>query len=248
MEKEPEEHRAEEENYPSELDGPLPRKVQLGTTDASFLLGVVIVCLGLGILAVGFDCSSIFKHVQQRTVLRRDGHNTVGRVNTIHSGRGGSTVSYTFSVNGVDYPGKAQMPNYRFALHESDQLAIRYLPTDPTVNHPADWEWSGLTDLIPEALALFFSIIGAVALAALLRERRLAREGKLSKGVVTNCALDKQQFRVDYEFCTEDGVRIKGHNDCSEQCEVGSRIWIIYLPKKPRRNHSYPLSYFSIVE
>lgn len=248
MEEETEDYSSERAAYPSELGGPLPRKTQMNSTDASFLLAVVVLCLGLGSVACGFDCSRTLKQMRQRAVLRQDGQDTAGRVSAIHSGRGGSTVSYTFAVNGTNYLGKAQMPNYRLILHTSDQIGVRYLPSNPTVNHPAAWEWSGLTDLIPEALALFFTIVGIVALAALLRERKLAREGKVAEGIVTNCAPNKQQYRVEYEFGTDDGARIKGHSDCSEHHEVGSRIWIIYLATKPRRNHSYPLELFQVVE
>jgi hypothetical protein len=248
MEEEAESPDSEKQTYPSELRGPLPRRVQMNSPNASFVLVVVVVCLGLGSIAVGYDCFSILKQIGQRTDLRRDGRDTVGRVSAMHSGRGGSTVRYTFTANGTNYLGKAQMPNYRLVLHESDQIAVRYLPSDPTVNHPADWEWSGLTDVIPEALALFFVAVGSVALVVLLRDRKLAREGKVAEGIVTDCAADKQQFRVEYQFSTDDGARIEGHSSCSERYEVGACIWIIYLAKKPRRNHSYPLELFRVAE
>ena len=70
------------------------------------------------------------------------------------------------------------MPHYRLILHEADPIAVRYLPSDPTVNHPADWEWSGLEimDLIPEVFMLFFTSVGVIALVALFRNRRLGRQ------------------------------------------------------------------------
>jgi hypothetical protein len=153
-----------------------------------------------------------------------------------------------FAVNGVNYAGKAQMPNYRLILRESNEITIRYLPSDPSLNHPAAWEWSGLSpDLIPEAFALFFVSGGIVALVVLLRDRRLVREGRPAEGVVIDCRPDKAEFRVMYEFRTDGGVLIKGSCNCKEEYEKGDNLWILYLPNRPRRNHSYPMEYFSVV-
>jgi hypothetical protein len=90
--------------------------------------------------------------------------------------------------------------------------------------------------------------MGGLALAVLLRDRKLARHGKFAAGTVTNCARHDRWFRVDYEFRTEDGVLTTGHNDFKDEYGAGARIWILYLPQKPQRNHSYPLSFFSVVE
>jgi hypothetical protein len=228
-------------------DGPLPRRVQF-TPDGWKGLVVGLLLFGAGLLMCGFLGLSAFRQEQQRTALRQDGRDIVGRVITTHAGHGDSTVSYTFTVNGSTYLGKAQMPNYRLALRESDEIAVRFLPSNPALNHPAAWEWSGLRDFMPKIFALFFMIVGAIALGALLRDRKLAREGKVAEGVVTDCACDKSWFRVDYEFRTEDGELMKGHNDFKDEYGAGARMWILYLSQKPRRNHSYPLPFFEVVE
>ena len=76
--------------------------------------------------------------------------------------------------------------------------------------------------------------MGGVAFALLSRERKLAREGKVAEGVVTDCVQEKNQFRVEYEFHTEDGVLIKGNDDFENAYGAGARIWILYLPQKPK--------------
>jgi len=235
------------QGYPSELDGPLPRKVRMNSTNGSSVLVLVLLSLVSGSVICGFACSGAFGQMQRRAALRRDGRDIAGRVTATHAGHGDATVSYTFTVNGSIYFGKAQMPDYRLILHESDGIAVRYLPINPAINHPADWEWSGLTDFVPDVFALFFATMGIVGLVFLLRNRKLAREGRAAEGLVTSCAPNKRQYRVDYEFSTEDGARMKGRCDCSEQFEAGACIWIIYLPKRPRRNHSYPLELFDVV-
>lgn len=233
---------------PSELVGPLPRKTKLSSTNGWYGVIVGSVLLGLGSVLCGYLCIDASIQMQHRAVLRRDGRDIVGRVSMTHGGHGDSTVSYTFPLNGVTYFGKAQLPDYYLVLHESDQIAVRYLPSNPDINHPAEWEWSGLTGVVAKVFVLFFMAMGGVAFALLSRERKLAREGKVAEGVVTDCVQEKNQFRVEYEFHTEDGVLIKGNDDFENAYGAGARIWILYLPQKPKRNHSYPLSYYEVVE
>lgn len=161
--------------------GPSLRGIELNGEQArneSALLVVVVLCLGLGGLLTGDFCFDIYKQIQQRTILRQEGRDAVGKVTATHAGHGPSTVTYAFKVNEGDYSGKAEMPDYRLILHDSDRIVVRYLPTDPGVNHPADWEWSGLEimDLIPELFILCFTLVGVKALIALFRNRKLARD------------------------------------------------------------------------
>jgi hypothetical protein len=240
----------EEQKFPSELGGSLPRKVQLNSTNASPLLVVALLCMGLGGIAFGYDCYDDLKEIRQRTVLRQEGRDTVGKVSARHAGHGRATVSYIFKVNEGYYSGRAEMPDYRLLLHESDPIAVRYLQTDPGVNHPADWEWSGLEimDLIPQAFVLFLTMVGIVPLVALFRDRKLAREGKRTKGMVIDCSPGKTEFRVEYEFRTDDGVPMTGRTSVSDEYGSGARVWVLYLPQKPQRNSMYPLRYFEVAD
>lgn len=241
---------AEEQTSPSELRVPLPRRVQMNSTNASAMVMVVVLCLGVGGVMVGSTCRSILMHIRHRTALRQDGRNTIGKVTATHAGHGSPTVTYVFEANGLNYSGKAELTKYRLVFHESDQIAVRYLPTDPTVNHPADWEWSRLEtmDLIPEVLMLFLTSVGVVALVALFRDRKLARRGRPAKGVVTDCTRGKSDFRVEYEFRTDGGVPVTGHSSSPDEYGAGATVCILYLPKKPQRNSMYPLRYFEVVE
>jgi|SRR5579863_8750491 len=144
----------------------------------SALVVVVVLCLGLGGLIASSFGFEIHKQNQQRTLLRQEGRDTAGKVTATHAGHGPSTVSYKFQADGTSYVGKAEMPNYRLILHEKDPIAVRYLPTDPTVNHPADWEWSGfeIMDLVPEVFILCFTSVGVIALVSLFRNRQFARK------------------------------------------------------------------------
>ena len=248
MDEDPEGPDFEGQTSPSELRGPLPRRVQMNSQNASAMVVVVVLCLGIGGTMFGSACYGIFTQIQQRTALRRDGRDTVASVTATHAGHGSPTVTYVFKANGLSYSGKAEIPNYRLILHESDSIAVRYLPSDPTVNHPADWEWSGLGDLIPEAFMLFLTSVGGVALVALVRDRKLAREGKPVKGVVIDCSRGKTEFRVEYEFRTDNGLQVTGHSSSPDEYGAGARVWILYLPQKPQRSRMYPVRYFEVVE
>jgi hypothetical protein len=74
------------------------------------------------------------------------------------------------------------------------------------------------------------------------------QKGKVAAAVVTSCRKDDRWFRVEYEFHTEGGVLMKGHSDFKDEYGAGARIWILYLPQKPQRNHDYPLDFYSVVE
>jgi hypothetical protein len=120
------------------------------------LVVVVVLCLGLGGLITANFCLEIHKQIQQRAILRQEGRDTVGSVTATHAG------------------------------HEADPIAIRYLPSDPTVNHPADWEWSGLEtmDLIPEVFMLLFTFSGSHSVGSLVPKSQVGTAGWLGKGLV----------------------------------------------------------------
>ena len=235
---------------PRELAGPLPRKVEMDSTDARFLFAVVLIFLVGGAISCGWYTFNSIKQAHQRTALRSDGRKVVGEVTGLSLGRGGKEfVKYSFTFEGKKFLGKARIPgNSGIVLHQQDQILIRFLPLDPAVNHPYAWEWSALMNLDSIGFQLFCAVIIGIALIFLRRERRLAREGKAVPGVVTSCTRKDRQFRVDYDFRTEDGILMTGGSGCKDFYETGTHIWILYLPQRPRRNRSYPLPDYRIIE
>lgn len=122
----------EEQSSPSELNGPLPRRVQMNSTNASAMVVVVVLCLGVGGVMVGSACQGILTQTRQRTALRQEGCNTVGKVTTTHAGHGSPTVTYAFEANGLNYSGKAELTEapsvgtFRWPLP-----AVRHSPLTP---------------------------------------------------------------------------------------------------------------------
>lgn len=239
---------------PSELTGTLPRRVGLSLSegDGRYLLLIVLVFFVGGLIFLGWKGYDDVTQFQQRSLLRGDAREVAGQVTGYSFGRySPKSVNYSFTVNGVTYSGRAlepASPAPGTSFDKGDNILIRFLPSNPAVNHPDAWEWSPLIGWYFVVGQIFFSSMGGLALAFLLRDRKLARHGRVAQGVVTSCTRDDRLFRVDYEFRTEDGVLATGHNDFKDEYGTGARIWILYLPQKPLRNHSYPLDFYSVVE
>jgi hypothetical protein len=236
---------------PSELSGPLPRKVQMSDGDARHLLVIVLLFFVGGSIILGWSLYNGFTNFQRRAVLRSDGREVVGEVTGFSYPRyAPMSVVYRFTVDGRDYSSLATepaTPGPGTSFDKGDKIPIRFLPSDPAINHPSAWEWSPAIGWYFTAGEIFFWIIGGWAFAVLRRDRQLARDGKAAAAIVIGCTRDDRWFRVDYEFRAENGASVKGHNDFKEEYGVGARIWVLYLPHKPQRNHIYPLSFYTVV-
>jgi hypothetical protein len=229
---------------PLELAGLPPRKVtpDFGG-DARFLVPMSVLLFVGGWFLLGWLCLGDVEQFQQRAELRSDGRIVAGTATEPTRGY----TNYRFSIHGRLYLGKAGEPLFNPPLiHPTDQILVRYLPSNPNINHPDSWEWSVYVGLESIALTGFFWIIGVAGLVALWRERKLARNGKVAAGRVIRCYRKDRLFQVDYEFYTEYGGLRQGHCSRVDQFEVGSKVWILYLSQQPRRNDLYPLCLFEI--
>jgi hypothetical protein len=227
---------------PPELAGPLPRRIR--PSDSS-RYGEIVIALMLGFTAILilWICKSAVQQMQHRSTLRQAGVEVLGKITRIEPvARSMDIVSYSFVVKGWTFSGKAGVPaRVERNLHESGPLMVRYLPSDPTINHPAAWEWplsSFLLGIIPLLISTSLLILFPVLA---YRKRQLLALGKPAVAVVTGCAPGKASFSLKYEFSTETGNPQKGRGWSGIRREIGARIWILYLPQNPGRNLPYPL-------
>jgi len=236
-------------SIPRELTGPLPRKVRLSKNGNRMAIAAVVM-FALGIVLTLWIGVDRVQHLLHRAALRRDGRTTVGQIRRVwSSSRSMKTrVSYTFAVNGVLFVGDELVPHHlAVGLEDSDPLAIRYLPSNPAVNHPAAWEWSVDSDtfvvpILCTGLVLFL-------FTALHLERRLVVKGLPAVGEITKCAPAKRGgFSVNFDFRTEDGSVTKGSGWSSGRREIGERVCVLYLPENPKRNLSYPALNYCVVQ
>lgn len=231
---------------PQELTGPVPRNVQLRAGGKQGLTILAFVLLVAGVIFVAWNGFDTVQQFKLRAALRASGQLATGTVLLVMQTRLWTTLHYTFAVNGVGYSGRSDLPD-GVQLNKSDKIDIRYLPSNPAMNHPADWEWSEWDVLQPIILAFIFIAIFARLHSYLRRERTLAREGIPAEGVVGSCTRNRNGLRVAYEFRTERGERIFGSSDCKGVLQPGQSIWILYQPGDPTKNRSYPLSEYDIV-
>lgn len=233
---------------PRELLGPTPRRVHvIGTGARNGIVGLALLAFA-AIFGV-WTCANATKQIRHRTALRHDGRVVVGDVTRQRDGdrTSGPFVEYTFSVHGAGFSGWAQMPDDLIGtIRPSDRIFVRFLPADPTINHPDAWEWSLLFDAKGIYVLVSFSILGSIILAILYGERRFVREGSPTVGTVTSCALKERLFRLEYDFSTEDGASIKGSGESRIPREIGSNIYVLYLPQNPRRSRPYPTPNFRV--
>jgi len=252
-------------NIPSELAGPVPRKVR-ATGSGAYLIFLASISL---IFAVTAGLWAVINTVQQadhRAALRSNSSIAVGRGTSIRRGKNMVVVFYTFNVNGRLYAGKADAPwQLEDKVERSfNTLPVRYVPANPDVNHPAAWEWSLFywiplsTDLVhlPEfsrefnwlTAALISGVFGIPLFVALCEQRKLLVEGTPVLGVVTKCTRGSRgSYSVEYEFRTENGNITKGRSSASHQ-EVGASICVLYSCPNPRRSRPYSSFIYRVAE
>jgi hypothetical protein len=231
---------------PPELSGPLPRRVQ---RSGNGLYGEIVIALMLAftvVLTIWVGKNAI-QQVLRGIALRQNGAEVVGEITQIKPvPRSTDRVSYSFTVNGKTFSGNAGVPaQLERKLRESGALTVRYLSTDPTVNHPAAWEvplWSSLGGML--GLNVLTSMF-ALANLLIYKERTLIAQGRPAIATVTECTPGTESFSLEYEFRTGmESINGKGWSPIHR--EIGAKIWILYAPQNPSRNRPYPLSNYRV--
>lgn len=234
-------------DMPPELAGPLPRRIR-PSASSRFAPIVIAFMLGLTIFLIVWLSKNAAQQMQNSTTLRKSGVEVLGEVTRIETfSRSRDMVSYSFTVNGRTFSGKAGVPaRIERNLHEFGPLMVRYLPSDPAINHPAAWQWSPLTfllSMIPLGIMTLLLILFPVFR---YRKGRVLAQGKPAVAVVTRCFPGKASFTLKYEFRTDAGSAHKGSGWSGIRREVGEAVWILYIPQNPSRNHPYPFPDYSV--
>jgi hypothetical protein len=231
---------------PSELTGPLPRKVRgsSGGIQSAFFAAAVV---ALALAGTSWMAMRGVHEFQNRAALRSDGIETTGQVTGfLHPGSSGKTLvaNYSFTVNGLPFTGKGTVPEVlRRDLNESSNLSIRYLPANPAVNHPADWEEPPFSAVVPLMFPILPVAVGIMMLMFDHKERHLLAEGLPAIATITESRLygSRAHHYWQYEFRTRDGDIHPGMIPFDDSQQVGESFCVIYLPQNPRRNLPYPL-------
>lgn len=147
---------------PKELAGSTPRKVRISSSGIRVAIGSGLL-LFIGVCIATWATISVVRQMQTRDALRHDGTESIGEV--IRKER--YIVYYTFIASGSTYSGHARAtPRERANLSVGSAIPVRFLSSNPDVNHPANWEWSIFLDLetlmaplLPGGLGFAFLIV-----------------------------------------------------------------------------------------
>lgn len=219
---------------PPELTGPLPRHVQ---PPSGMLFPALVLLSCSGVLLWGLYRAA--GEYAASVALRHGSQETTGVV-TFSTWRGATRVSYRFTVNGATFSGSSSATIHHQAdLKKGDRLPIRFLPSNPAINRPAEWEgpegdwWLGCA---------FSGLLVAVFLWGLLSTRRYLQvqaEGLPAAGTVISClSSGRQSWEAKYQF-RAGGQLLEGSGSLAELLEPGATICVLYLPQSPRRNLVY---------
>jgi hypothetical protein len=228
---------------PPELTGALPRETRMSEEGAGWATLVAFMMLAAMALAVWIPVAQA-RQKARTEALRREGREAAGKITGLW--RKSNKVIYAFNANGVALTGEADAPRDTWdGLRIADPLAIRFLPSNPAINHPAGWEassnWAPL--VAPALLA-----VGVILILTDLRgQRRLVAEGVATAGVVTRCCRGRQGgWAIDYQFRAADGTVVTGSR--GGRLEIGAIICVLYLPQDPRKNQPYLGSCYRAVQ
>jgi hypothetical protein len=120
---------------------------------------------------------------------------------------------------------------------------VRYLPSDPAVNHPRGWQEKPMPVWIPYLVAAGLAVAGWLAMRGILSQKRLLAEGRPAPALVTRHTRTQHGKTMHYEFVLLSGAIAKGRSGPARKPPaVGSTICVLYDPENPRRNAPYPLS------
>lgn len=235
---------------PPELICALPRRTRLTAN------GVVSLVFAIPVLALTLAMSATFgttsmRGLQTRSALRAGSRIANGEVTQLaFIGRHNTPrVQYTFAVDGTWYTGKVTVPGkWLSAYQQFSQVPIRYLPENPAVNHPADWEESTPTFVWPILSPLMFVTFEIFLFMNLRRQHNLLAEGTPAVGVITACTLYKGSYSMKYDFTTADGQSLKGRSTRKQGQQIGASVSILYMSQKPACSGIYPLDLYRIAE
>lgn len=237
---------------PIELSGSLPRDVQLNG-GGRFVSAMAIVLFAGALIASLLLGRLHIRQAEQRDMLERSGVQATAEVTRLWRATDDSKqpwAAYRFDVSGVTYGGRAKMRLSRWrALQTGAHIDVRYLPQHPDTNVLAGSEPDVLPVFVPFLLATLLATGGVLIFWAVNCQRRLLAEGRAAAAIVTDVVKHKTshggtQRSVKYTFRLLSGAVATGKSDAPRKLPaIGSVIWVVYDPDRPRRSRRYPFPF-----
>ena len=227
---------------PRELNRAVPRETTLTARGRMMqVMGCIFLIAGIP-LYVWLHNDTVRTDTQNE-VLRSQGVQAEGEITRLWTRDRGREhmVAYAFTANGLRLHGESQVPSNRWdGMQKAGFLPVRYLPTNPAVNHPAAWEAPSTPVWAPFLFVGFLGAAGVFLLWILRRQKQLAAEGTPAPGVVTRCVRIKNGWVVRYRYRAKDGTELNGRDRAPARLDPGTPVCILYGPENPRHSALYP--------
>ena len=243
-------HESKSLGPPVELTGSRPRNVQL-TAGGRVVSGLAFVLIA-GAVVVAILLSRVSaEQREEREAFFRDSVPATAQVTRLWRESGGESkknwISYSFMAQGHPTEASSRVGSSRWkALQVGSHVEVRYLPSDP--------QGALLAGAAPKAIpaAIPFLVAGLMVAASLLMlrgvncQRRLLAEGRPAPATITGVVKHHTGHggthrQIKYTFPLLSGATAKGKSEApKKQPTVGSVIWVVYDPDRPRRNRRYP--------
>ena len=234
---------------PRELTRALPRETQL-TGRGKFMVAMAWMFLIAAIPLYVWMHNQQVQTSAQNELLRTQGKDAHGEIVRLWRRDRGRIpmVGYAFTANGVRLTGESSVPSGMWAgVQKAGFLPVRYLPSDPSINHPAAWEAKTNPAWMPFLFPAMLAAGGGFLLWNLHRQSLLAAEGMPAAGVVTKCFRIKNGWVVRYQFRMKDGTVTSGRDRRDRKLEAGAPVCVLYSSENPRRNQLYPTCMYRVV-
>jgi hypothetical protein len=232
---------------PRELSRALPREIHMSAR-AIFMAVVAALLLAAAVPMFLLVQNEGAQRAARIESLRAQGREAQGEITRLWREGNSSTpmVAYAFSADGRRFQGKSSVPARLWdGLQKGGFLPVRFLPSDPKINHPLAWEESPQPPWVPFLFPAWLVGWGIVLAAKLRLQAAVVAEGLPTAGIVTGCHRTKGGWTVRYRFRTKDGAMAKGSTQ-TRKMETGATVCVLYLPQNPRRNLMYPACLYRV--
>jgi hypothetical protein len=215
-------------------------------TGAGIALLAVAGAMLLGAVAAGIGLGTVFRRqVKELRLLSEQGVNTDAQIIRLWRSSGKDQqhlVAYRFTARERAYEARHQVPIRTWqTLRAGSSLPVRYLPSNPKVNHPTGWDDTPMPNWVPYLVFGELAVIAVVLAMLLRRQMQLLTEGRPAPGIVTGHRRTKNGTVIRYEFQLLNGATAKGRGQSRRPPAIGAPICVLYDPENPRRNAPYPL-------